>query len=128
MFENIKWLFFDVGSTLVDEHIAFEHRFRDIADFANVEYEQVYNNSIELYKQNKKGDLELAKQLGVQLPKWYNKDEILYQDTAKSLELLSTKFKIRIIANQELGTKERLEKYGILQYIDNECDYFYVEI
>ena len=118
MFENIKWLFFDVGSTLVDEHIAYEHRFRDIADFANVEYTQVYNQAIELYKQNKKGDLELAKQLGVQLPKWYNEDEILYQDTAKSLEMLSSKFKIGIIANQELGTKERLEKYGILQYID----------
>lgn len=118
MFGNIKWLFFDVGSTLVDEHIAFEHRFRDIANFANVEYEQVYNQAIELYKQNKKGDLELAKELGVQLPKWYNEDEILYQDTARSLELLSTKFKIGIIANQSLGTKERLEKNGILQYID----------
>ena len=54
MFENIKWLFFDVGSTLVDEHIAFEHRFKDMADLANVEYEQVYNRAIELYKQNKK--------------------------------------------------------------------------
>lgn len=118
MFKDIQWLFFDIGSTLVDEHIAYEHRFRDIADFANVEYEQVYNRTIELYKQNKKGDLELAKQLGVQLPKWYNEDEILYLDTARSLELLSSKFKIGIIANQELGTKERLEKYGILQYIE----------
>lgn len=118
MFEDIKRLFFDVGSTLVDEHIAYEHRFRDISDLANVGYEQVYNRAIELYKQNKKGDLELAKQLGVQLAKWYNEDEILYQDTARSLELLSSKFKIGIIANQELGTKERLEKYGILQYID----------
>ena len=118
MFKDIQWLFFDVGSTLVDEHIAFEHRFKDMADFANVEYEQVYDQAIELYKQNKKGDLELAKQLGVQPTKWYNEDEILYQDTARSLELLSSKFKIGIIANQELGTKERLEKYGILQYID----------
>lgn len=118
MFKDIQRLFFDVGSTLVDEHIAFEHRFKDMADLANIEYEQVYNQAIELYKQNRKGDLELAKQLGVQPTKWYNEDEILYQDTAKSLELLSTKFKIGIIANQELGTKERLEKYGILQYID----------
>jgi putative hydrolase of the HAD superfamily len=118
MIENIKWLFFDVGSTLVDEHIAFEHRFRDIANLANIEYENVYHNAIDLYKRNRKGDLEIAKQLGVQLPRWYNEDEILYQDTARSLELLSRKFKIGIIANQELGTKERLERYGILQYID----------
>lgn len=55
MFENIKWLFFDIGSTLVDEHIAFGHRFRDIADLANIEYEQIYNDAIELYKHNKKG-------------------------------------------------------------------------
>lgn len=118
MFKDIQWLFFDIGSTLVDEHIAYEHRFKDMADLANVEYEQVYNQAIEIYKQNKKGDLELAKQLGVQPTKWHNEDEILYQDTARCLELLSSKFKIGIIANQELGTKERLEKYGILQYID----------
>ena len=99
MIENIKWLFFDVGSTLVDEHIAFEHRFRDIANLANIEYENVYHNAIDLYKRNRKGDLEIAKQLGVQLPRWYNEDEILYQDTARSLELLSRKFKIGIIAN-----------------------------
>lgn len=118
MFKDIQRLFFDVGSTLVDEHIAYEHRFKDVADLANVEYDLVFNNAIELYKQNKKGDLEVAKQFSVPLPKWYTKYETLYQDTARSLELLSTKYKIGIIANQELGTKDRLEKYGILQYID----------
>lgn len=118
MLEDIKWLFFDVGSTLVDEHIAFEHRFRDIANLANVEYEQVYNNAINLYKKNRKGDLEIAKQLGVKLPDWYKEDEILYKDTNKTLRLLTSKYKIGIIANQPLGTEKRLKKYGITQYID----------
>ena len=31
MFENIEWIFFDVGSTLVDEHLVYEHTFRDIS-------------------------------------------------------------------------------------------------
>jgi len=53
---------------------------------------------------------ELAKQLGVQPTKWHNEDEILYQDTARCLELLSSKFKIGIIANQELGTKKTRPK------------------
>lgn len=67
---------------------------------------------------NKKGDLETAKQLGVPLPKWHTEDEILYPDAAQCLKTLSRKYKIGIIANQELGTKERLQQQGILQYID----------
>lgn len=118
MFEEVKWLFFDVGSTLVDEHIVYEHRMREIADLAHTTYENVYNNAMELYKQNKKGDLEIAKILGVDLPKWQQEDEILYKDTAKCLKFLSEKYKIGIIANQSLGTQKRLEQYGILQYID----------
>ena len=56
MFENIKWLFFDVGSTLVDEHLAYEHRMREMADLANTTYSSVYETAMTFYKQNKKGD------------------------------------------------------------------------
>lgn len=118
MFENIKWLFFDVGSTLMDEHIAYEHRMKEIASLANVPYEEVYEKAIELYKENKKGDIEVAKALGVELPKWCKEDEFLYNDAAKCLEALSNRYKIGIIANQSLGTKERLKKHGVLRYID----------
>ena len=118
MFENIKWLFFDVGSTLVDEHLAYEHRMREMADLANTTYSSVYETAMTFYKQNKKGDLETAKLLGVELPKWHKEDEILYSDAAKCLEILSSRYKIGIIANQSLGTKARLEQHGILQYID----------
>ena len=118
MFENIKWLFFDVGSTLVDEHLAYEHRMREMADLTNTTYSSVYETAMTFYKQNKKGDLETAKLLGVELPKWHKEDEILYSDAAKCLEILSGRYKIGIIANQSLGTKTRLEQHGILQYID----------
>lgn len=118
MFENIKWIFFDVGSTIVDEHIAYEHRMREIANLANTTYSSVYEMAMDFYRQNKKGDLEVAKLLGVDLTKWHKEDEILYDDAAKCLEILSSRYKIGIIANQSLGTKERLEKHGVLQYID----------
>lgn len=118
MLENIKWLFFDVGSTLVDEHLAYEHRMREMADLTNTTYSSVYETAMTFYKQNKKGDLETAKLLGVELPKWHKEDEILYSDTTKCLEILSGRYKIGIIANQSLGTKARLEQHGILQYID----------
>ena len=118
MFDNIEWIFLDVGSTIVDEHVAYEHRMREIADAANTTYCNVYETAIDFYKQNKKGDLETAKLLGVKLTKWHKEDEILYSDAPKCLEILSSRYKIGIIANQSLGTKERLEQYGVLQYID----------
>ena len=118
MFENIEWVFFDVGSTIIDEHIAYEHRMKDIADLANTTYRSVYETAMEFYKQNKKGDLETAKLLGVDLTKWHKEDEVLYSDAYECLEILSGRYKIGIIANQSLGTKDRLEQHGILQYID----------
>ena len=118
MQKNITWLFFDVGSTLIDEQFAYKHRMEDIAEAANTTYQKVYDTAMEFYKQIKKGDLETTNQLGVPLPKWHTEDEILYPDAAQCLKTLSQKYKIGIIANQELGTKERLQQHGILQYID----------
>lgn len=118
MLENIEWLFFDVGSTIVDEHFAYERRLREIADNSNTPFSSVYSAAIEFCKQNKKGDHEVAKLLGVGLTKWHSEDETLYADASECLENLSAKYKIGIIANQLPGTKERLEKFGVLQYID----------
>lgn len=118
MFKEIKWLFFDVGSTIMNEQIAYEHRMRDIANAANISFEKVYEIAMSYYKLNKKGDLEVARELGVSLPKWYKEDEFLYDDAIQCFETLSKKYRIGIIANQSLGTEERLEYHGILEYID----------
>ena len=118
MFDNIKWLFFDVGSTIVDEHLAYERRMREIADAAHTTYNNVYETAMAFYKQNKKGDLETAKLLNVEIPEWHKEAEILYKDASKCLEILSSRYKIGIIANQSLGTEERLKQHGVLQYID----------
>ncbi|MCM1101794.1 MAG: HAD family hydrolase [Acetatifactor muris] len=118
MFKEIKWLFFDVGSTIMNEQIAYEHRMRDIAKLANISFEKVYEMAMKYYKLNKKGDLEVAGELGVTLPKWYTEDEFLYDDAIPCFETLSEKYKIGIIANQSLGTEERLQRHGILKYIN----------
>ena len=118
MFENVKWLFFDVGSTLVNEERAYEHRMRDMAEAADKPFEEIYEIARDFYKQNKKGDLETAKLLGLPKPVWHREDEVLYEDAKACLEKLSRKYKIGVIANQSLGTEERLAQHGILQYID----------
>lgn len=118
MFKEIKWLFFDVGSTIMNEQIAYEHRMRDIANVANISFEKVYEIAMAYYKLNKKGDLEVARELGVSLPKWYTEDEFLYDNAIQCFETLSKKYKIGIIANQTLGTEERLAHQGILKFIN----------
>ena len=56
--------------------------------------------------------------LGLPKQKWYFEDEVLYKETVSCLEQLSKTYKIGVIANQELGTAERLQQHGILKYID----------
>ncbi len=116
--ENIQWIFFDVGSTLVDESKAYEKRLKIVAETAKVSYESVYQTALKFYKENKKGDLEIMKLLHVEKPKWRKEDEILYYETEACLRKLSGKYNIGVIANQSLGTENRLKEFGILQYID----------
>lgn len=116
------WLFFDIGSTLVDETKVYEGRFKYIAEKSGLLYEEVCESVFELFKQNKKGDKELMKHLGLVVPEWKSEDEVLYLDTKLVLQKLSWKtggkYEIGIIANQNPGSKERLESFGILEYID----------
>ncbi|MDE7230152.1 MAG: HAD family hydrolase [Oscillospiraceae bacterium] len=118
MIKNAEWLFFDVGWTLFNEDPAFEDRLRKIARAANTTYDNVYETALNFYKQNQKGDSVAAKLLGVSLPVWQKELETLYPDAVQCLEYLSGKYKIGVIANQSLGTEQRLESCGLLQYID----------
>ena len=89
-----------------------------IADLSGLTYEQINKYAMSFYKENKKGDLEVARQLGVKLPKWESQYERLYTDTKDCLKKLSRIYKIGVIANQSLGTSERLENLGVRKYID----------
>ena len=81
-------------------------------------YVQVYEYAMSFYKENKKGDLEAARQLGMELPKWESQYERLYTDTKDCLKKLSRIYKIGVIANQSLGTSEKLENLGVRKYLD----------
>ena len=115
--DNIKWLFFDIGSTLADESKVYEDIFRKIAEAACVSEEYVNQKAIEFYKQNKRGDKEVACLLGAEFPEWNPKLETLFNDTIECLKILSRTYKIGIIANQIPGTEKRLEAFGIRDYI-----------
>lgn len=118
MLTNGEWLFFDVGSTLVDESLVTENRLRSVAEQAGISFEQVAEMALQFYRQNRKGDLEVIRRLNVKKPAWTFEDERLYPDTADCLKRLHARYRIGVIANQALGTADRLREFGILQEFD----------
>lgn len=56
MMENIKWLFFDLGSTLVDGSSVYDLRFREIAEKTRIFLNklQLISNFMEHGNQQKK--------------------------------------------------------------------------
>ncbi len=115
---NIKWIFFDMGSTLIDETKAMEHRIREVIEGTDVTYGQFLERMLMFAKQNKPADLETIKFFGLTKTPWHKEDECLFPETIECLRRIHEYYKIGIIANQSLGSEERLKRFGILQYID----------
>lgn len=117
--ENIKWIFFDVGSTLVDETEAYDHRIRDMIAGTNITYEQFDEQRIRLAKKGFNGDSEAIRYFGLAKTPWHSEDEIPYPDAEDTLKWLCQRgYKLGIIANQVPGTAERLGDWGLLSYFD----------
>lgn len=116
--DNIEWVFFDVGSTLIDETECYNHRIRDAIEGTDITFEQFNEKRIFFAKQNLKGDIEALKFFGLSKTPWHKEDEKPYIETEIVLKTLCEKgFNIGIIANQSLGTEERLEVWGLMKYI-----------
>lgn len=116
--KNIEWLFLDVGSTFVSEEKPFTHRLHEIAEAVNEPFETIEAKVLQLYKGKKKGERIVINECGMEKPRWRSEDEELFPESYTCLEKLSKKYKIGVIANQLPGTVARLEKHGILKFID----------
>lgn len=116
--KNIQWIFFDMGSTLIDETAAMAHRIREVIAGTDVTFEQFVEKKRFFARQNKPADLETIKFFGLTKTPWHKEDEILYSDTIDSVRRIHQSYKIGIIANQSLGSEERLRKFGLWEYID----------
>jgi len=116
---HIKWLFFDLGSTLIDETQADLHRIQEMTAGTDVTVEMYYEKRFEILRQGLSGDKETATFFGLTKTPWHSEDEIPYPDTVPTLtELKHRGYKLGIIANQNLGAKERLKKWDLFQYFD----------
>ena len=113
-----KWLFFDVGTTLIDESKAFDHRIREAISGTDITFEQFNEKRKEFAMQNLRGDLEAIDYFGLTRTPWHKEDEYPYPEVEEVLEYLHGKgYNLGVIANQSLGTEERLRNWGLLKYI-----------
>lgn len=114
-----KWIFFDVGSTLVDESEAYDHRVRDMITGTNITFKEFNDARIALAQQGLDGNSAAIKHFGLTKTPWHSEDEVPYSDAHSTLAALVDKgYKLGIIANQKLGTAERLGSWGLRQYFD----------
>jgi len=118
MSNNIKWLFFDVGSTLIDETECYNHRIQDAIAGTDITFEEFNEKRMFFSKQNLKGDIEALRFFGLAKTPWHHEDEKPYDDTESVLKALCERgYNIGVIANQSAGTQKRLENWGLMKYI-----------
>ena len=114
----MKWIFFDLGATLVDESDVYKSRCEFAIKHLNITSEEFMNKVYEEAKISPTPIRTAAKAYGVALPEWDNSLEKLYEAVPDIIKGLYGKYKLGIIANQSLGTQERIDNWGIGKYFD----------
>lgn len=116
---RIKWVFFDMGATLIDETQAWRHRIRDMIAGTGVSFEEFNEKRIHFARQHLNGDAEAIRFFGLAKTPWPQEDEVPYPQAEAILAYLRDRgYGIGVIANQSPGSVERLRGWGLLSYID----------
>ena len=123
---KIKWIFFDMGHTLLDEdgvHIArLEELTEELAEMGKTcpPVEEMLAEMIDFGTVGARSPFgEVAKKYGTKKKYPYNPAfETPFPETEECLRILSERFKLGIIANQRGGSAHRLQSHGLMKYFD----------
>src|SRR6266850_247657 len=127
-----RWLFFDLGNTLICEEAATERRIQQLVSSlerygrrrAIEEVRDAFREASEEFAprfiigaiEKLIDDLECLKL--IQAEARYNKElESPYEGAEQTLRTLSSRYRIGVISNQPAGTEERLTKWGLMPFI-----------
>lgn len=116
---NIKWIFFDVGSTLLDETEAYDHRAKDMIKGTDISFEEFDAVRRKIALQGYDGNSSAINYFGLTKTPWHSEDELPYSDSYSTLNALKKKgYRLGIIANQNPGIRDRLALWGMEKYFD----------
>ena len=115
----VRWIFFDLGSTLIDETEADERRIEEMTAGTEVTPEAYREKRLECIRQGLSGDPAAIAFFGLTKTPWHSELERPYPDAAPVLaELKRRGYRLGVIANQNPGTEGRLAAWDLLQYFD----------
>ena len=122
-FSNIKWIFFDMGHTLLDEdevHIARLEELNEELGGTLPPAEELLDEMVEFGTKGARSPFgSVAKKYGAKRHYPYSPAlEVPFPETEEALRKLSAKYKLGIIANQRGGSAHRLQAHGLMKYID----------
>ena len=119
MLRNIEWIFFDLGSTLIDETKADLRRIREMTEGTDITEEMFCEKRLEMIRQGLSGDPSTIAFFRLTITPWHSEDEAPYPDAEPTLAALKHQgFKLGVIANQNPGTEQRLAEWNLLQFFD----------
>ena len=122
--DGVKWLFFDMGSTLIDETESYKGWFQNASAavggaISAEEIERGYLEGMANYRATIAGQLHPYGFKGSRSGHLYpSEKDAAYPQAKPLLERLSQTYRLAVIANQSPGAEERLERYGIRTYFD----------
>lgn len=119
----IEWIFFDLGSTLLDEEAAYGFYIdKCVKKLQSLDIEvsaDSYKKKMVEYAHKTLDPVRATWQYFAQTaprPLWTNEGVSLYPETIDILEKLSQNYRLGIIANQSGSVKELLKEWGISSY------------
>ena len=131
--EGVRWLFFDLGYTLINEDAAMMGRLHQASvalrkrgieaspeelraslDAAATRFDSNPFFSLILAFTQDKDIIEFVRSSG----RYPKELEAPYPQARRMIARLAERYKLGIIANQPTGTAERLERYGLARYFD----------
>ncbi len=116
---EIEWIFFDLGSTLIDETEVYEKRFAETVSGSDVSVSAFHQTAVLFWTQGLDGYPQAAAFYGLKKAPWRSEYESLFDGCAAVLKALKARgYRLGVIANQIPGTAERLKAWGILQFFD----------
>ena len=120
--DSVQWIFFDMGSTLIDETESYKGWFQNASDAVGGaltprEIERVYLEGMANYTPTITGQLKpYGYAADSAAPLYPHALERQYPQAKPLLTRLCEVYKLGVIANQSAGATARLARYGLLSY------------